>query len=45
MPVIYGFIGLAGFVCFIVTIILAYQCTKLYIVHLQTRNRGLQNVY
>ncbi len=45
MPVIFGFVGTASFVILVITLILAYQCIKIYVTFVQTKNRGLQNIY
>ena len=44
-PVEYGFMGLSVFIIAIITIILLYQCAKLYITYFHTKNQGLLNLY
>lgn len=44
-PVEYGFMGLSIFIIAIITIILLYQCAKLYITYFHTKNQGLLNLY
>lgn len=44
-PIIYGFVGLATFVIVIITFILAYHCTKLYLIYHRSKNQGVLNVY
>ena len=44
-PMTYGFIALSVFIIAIITIILLYQCAKLYITYFHTKNQGLLNLY
>lgn len=41
----YGFMGLSVFIIAIITIILLYQCAKLYVTYFHTKNQGLLNLY
>ena len=44
-PVEFGFMGLSVFIIAIITIILLYQCVKLYVTYFHTKNQGLLNLY
>ena len=44
-PMTYGFIALSVFIIAIITIILLYQCAKLYVTYFHTKNQGLLNLY